>query len=61
MHTRKLQSEMDIVLYSMNWQFAPIYLEGIVKISKFPDWFIDQGLQTLTLLNNAGVNWSWKG
>lgn len=44
------QRRMDIILYLLKWQFALVYLNDIVIISKSPDEHIDHVLEFLTFV-----------
>lgn len=46
---------MDVILSTIRWQFALVYLDDIVVFSKNPYEHIDHVKQVLTLLHDAGV------
>lgn len=50
------QRAMDIILSSVKWQCALVYLNDIVIFLKSLDEHIDQVRQVLTLLNDAGYH-----
>lgn len=52
---RTFQRAMDIMLYSVKWWVALVYLDDIVIFPNSPFDHIDHVRQVLTLLSDAGV------
>lgn len=46
---------MDVILASVKWRFALVYLDAIFIFSKTPEKHIDHVEEVLTLLQGAGV------
>lgn len=44
---------MDVILFSIKWQLAPVYLDPIVILSKTPERHIGQVQKVFLLLNKA--------
>lgn len=49
------QCAMDIILASVKWQFALVYLDGVLVFSNSSDENIAQVCLVVTLLRDAGV------
>lgn len=49
------QWAMNVILSAVKWQFALMYLEDVVVVSRNPDEHIDHVWQVLTLFQHAAV------
>lgn len=49
-----VQLAMDIILFSVKWQFFLVYLDDFIIFSESPDRHVDHVRHVLTLLGHAG-------
>lgn len=49
------QRTMDVILSTIGWQFALVYLDNTVNLLKPPQEHIGHARVVLALLHNAGV------
>lgn len=47
---------MNVILFSVWWQFVPVYLDGIVIFSKTPELHFEHVQRVPLLLNNVETN-----
>lgn len=55
-----IQHTMDVILSTVRWHFALVYLNDILIILRSPQEHIGHVRKVLKLLRNAGVTLKWK-